>query len=238
MTPKQRESEEQSPWARPSVLISGAFLLLLVLAGILIAVLGGGSTEHHAQATAQPPAPQRPKISGANPNGCSLPAGNQTVPYASPPAGTQWGQVGSMSAPQAPSVFGPQRVNTVWNYCFAHNPAGALLAAFNFWAEGTAAPSGQVYRHLAIDVPAAAYPTSTRLDSDGPVQFAGYKYQSYDPSDATVVIVIRGPQGGLEAVSTEMRWVHNDWRYSFPSNGTPALQQIGDLSGYVQWSAF
>ena len=101
-----------------------------------------------------------------------------------------------MQAPQSRQAYGPQRTNGVWNTCFAHSPSGALLAALNFWAESTAAPSGEVYRHLAIDVPSQALKTTSRLDDEGPVQFAGYKYQSYSSSTAQVIVVIKGPRRG------------------------------------------
>ena len=143
-----------------------------------------------------------------------------------------------MQAPQAPSTLGPQRSSDVWNMCFAHSPSGALLAAFNLWAEGTAAPSGDVYRHLAVDVPSQAYRTATRLDDQGPVQFAGYRYQSYTPAVAQILIVVQGPQGKLGSFATTMRWAGRDWRYLFPPEGQLAVQIIPDLSGYVQWSAF
>jgi hypothetical protein len=143
-----------------------------------------------------------------------------------------------MQVPQNRQVFGPQRTNGVWNTCFAHSPSGALLAAMNFWAESTAAPSGEVYRHLAVDVPSQAFKTTSRLDDEGPVQFAAYKYQSYSSSIAHVIVVIKGPGGALEAAGTSMQWTGSDWRYAFPPGGTPALQTIPDLTGYVQWSAF
>ena len=40
---KDEASAERSPWSRPSVLLSGAFLLALVLLGVVVAVIGGGS---------------------------------------------------------------------------------------------------------------------------------------------------------------------------------------------------
>jgi hypothetical protein len=221
------------------VLLSGAFLLLLILAGIIIAISGGGGGHH---TTSNPPPTQGTTTSSstpaANSTACTLPAGDQTIPSASPPGGTTWNQLGSMQAPQARSTLGPQHTNGVWNTCFAHSPSGALLAAFNLWAESTAAPSGQVYRHLAIDVPAPAYQTATRLDDQGPVQFAGFKYQSYTSRTAQLQVVIKGPHGAFEAVVTVMRWVDGDWRYVFPPGGTPATQTLTDLTGYVPWSAF
>lgn len=239
--------DDRSPWAKPSVMLSGMFLLALLLAGIVFLVVkGGGSSTrtHHAQsAHGGSPAPattpaRTATTTAAGAGGCSLPAGSQTVPSASPPAGTQWAQVGSMEAPQAPSTLGPGRTQGVWNTCFAHSPSGALLAAFNFWAEDTAAASGEVYRRMSVNAPNAAYATHTQLDDGGPVQFAGYKYDSYTPTTAMLDIVIQGPEGKLGSVETTMLWTNDDWRYDFPPQGKPAFEVISDLTGYVPWSSF
>jgi hypothetical protein len=236
-------AEERSPWSKPSVMLSAMFLFALLLAGIAVMIFGGGNATHHSppathastgpSSAGSPAQTSRPAAAG----GCSLPASSQTVPYNSPPAGTTWNQVGSMETPQAPSTLGPQQSRGVWNTCFAHNPSGALLATFNLWAEGTAAAPSDVARHLAVGAP-ASLGNNERLDASGPVQFAGYKYGSYTPSTAQIFVVIRGWRGGLEAVGATMRWTGSDWRYVFPSQGVPPLQQLSDLTGYVTWSQF
>lgn len=222
------------------MLLSGAFLLALILAGILVAVVGGGGSGHahgrtHQQVVVRTSATRSTPISST---ACTLPAGAQATPSTSPPAGTRWATVGSMRVPQAPTLYGPQRTHGAFNTCFAHDPSGALLAAMNFWSESTAAPSGTVYRHLAVHVPAAAYRTSSRLNSEGPVQWAGYRYDSYNPTMAQVSVVVSGPQGKLVAFVTPMVWTGGDWRYLFPPQGVPPIQTIADLSGYVAWSDF
>jgi hypothetical protein len=218
------------------VLISGAFLLALILAGILVAVVGGGShyTNH---STAQHSTASSTTPSSPSSTACTLPAGSQTIPSNSPPPGTQWATVGSMQVPQAPNLYGPQQTHGVFNTCFAHNPSGALLAALNLWAETTAADPSKVFQKLAVGAP-KNLGNSSRLDASGPVQFAGYRYDSYTPTQATIAVVIKGAQGKLVAAVTPMRWVGTDWRYVFPPNGTPSLQVISDLTGYVQWSDF
>ena len=235
--PSNREdSSERSPWSRPSVLISTAFLLALVLLGILVAAAGSGSQGSALRTS--PPTGQPPATAAttAGAGGCTLPASDQSVPSSTPPA-ARWETVGSMLVPQNPLVFGPQHSSGPWNTCFAHDPSGALLAAFNLWAEGTTAAPSDVFRNLAVDTP-ANLGNDDRLDADGPVQFAGYRYESYEPSTAELMVVIEGPQGALEAVGTTMRWLDGDWKYVFPADGTPALQTLPDLTGYVQWSAF
>src|SRR5204863_2920986 len=117
------EQHEQSPWSRPGVLISGAFLLALILAGILIAVAGGGS-HHTTHSTAQHPASTTtPTSTPTSSTACTLPPGSQVIPSGAPPAGTQWATVGSMQVPQAPNLYGPQRTHGVFNTCFAHSPS-------------------------------------------------------------------------------------------------------------------
>lgn len=227
---------ERSPWSRPSVLLSGAFLLALVLLGILVAATGGGShnTPPRTPSSAMAPSPSPTAAAGAS--GCTPPAADQSVPSSSPPP-ARWGTVGSMQVPQSPAVFGPERSSGPWNTCFAHDPSGALLAAMNLWAEGTAVPASELFQRLAVGAP-KDLGNGAQLDSSGPVQFSGYRYASYTPTEAQVAVVLRGPEGKLVAVITPMVWRAGDWKYLFPAGGTPAMQVIADLSGYVPWSSF
>jgi hypothetical protein len=237
-SPAENHSEP-SPWSRPAVLVSGGFLLILVLAGILVAVAGGGhQADHSAQRQSAIPQPSTTSSAApANPETCTLSAGPQSIPSASPPAGTQWASVGSMQAPQASRLYGPQRTAGGFGTCFARSPAGALLAAINLWAESTAAPPSQVFAKLAVGAP-PRLGNNARMDAGGSVQLAGYRYESYSPARAQVSIVLRGPEGKLAAAITTMVWAVGDWKYLFPPNGTPPVQVISDLTGYVTWSAF
>ena len=228
-------SAERSPWSRPGVLLSGAFLLALVLLGILAAVIGAGRGGGGARRPASAPSSVA-RRAAPDRGGCTLPAGSQTVPSTSPPS-AQWGTVGSMQVPQNAAVYGPQRADGSWETCFADDPSGALLAAMNLWAEGTAVPPGELFARLAVDAPKDLGSTA-QLDSYGPVQFAGYRYDAYAPAAAQVAIVVEGPEGKLLAVVTSMVWRDGDWKYVFPAGGTPAMQVIPDLTGYVAWSSF
>ena len=229
------EQHEPSPWSRPGVLISGAFLLAVILAGVLVAVTGGGS--HTTHTTSQNQAPGTSTSTPANSTACTLPAGSQAIPSSTPPTGTHWATVGSMQVPQAPNVYGPQRTHGVFNTCFAHNPSGALLAAINLWGEGTVADPSQVFQKLAVGAP-RNLGNNARLDASGPVQLAFYKYDRYTPQRAVVDVVIKGAQGRLIAINTPMTWNGSDWKYVFPPNGAPSFEAIQDTSGYVPWSAF
>jgi hypothetical protein len=234
---KDEAPAERSPWSRPSVLLSGAFLLALVLLGVVAAVIGGGSDRAHRTTTPTTVVRPPPLSPTATASGCSLAAGGQTVPSSSPPQ-AQWGTVGSMQVPQNPAVYGPQRTSGIWNACFAHNPSGALLAAMNFYGESTTGePEETVMRRYAVGAP-SNLGSNAGLDSSGPVQLAGYRYDSYTPSQSQVSLVFRGPQGKEAAVVTSMVWQGGDWKYVFPAGGMPSYEVLPDLTGYVPWTDF
>jgi hypothetical protein len=231
--------EERSPWSRPCVLLSGAFLIALAVLGIVLAAAGGGnqSRPQGPPSAASPTAPPRPGRTTATAGGCDLPAGSQAIPWSSPPL-ARWGTVGSMQVPQNSAVYGPQYTRGVYATCFAHDPAGALLAAINVYAESTTGvPASEVMRRYAVGAP-ADLGNDSGIDNSGSVQLAGYRYDSYTGQAAEVTIVIQGAQGRLLAVVTSMQWHGGDWKYVFPPAGQPSYQAISDLSGYVSWSAF
>jgi hypothetical protein len=239
----QDPGDRRNPWTRPGYITAATFLGALVILAIILVATSGSGTTHTTQTQASNPTTSTTQTSATttassgNPTACTLAAGSQSVPSTSPPSGTSWQQVGSMSTPQAPTTLGPQRTSGVFNTCFAHSPSGALLAAFNLWAEGTAASPSEVFQKLAIGAP-KDLGNSDRLDSNGPVQFAAYKYGSYSSSKANLIIVIKGQSGGLEGIGTTMAWTGTDWRYVFPVNGVPPISRLSDLTGYVPWSAF
>jgi hypothetical protein len=92
-------------------------------------------------------------------------------------------------------------------------------------------------RRYAVGAP-ADLGSNSGIDNSGPVQLAGYRYDSYTGQAAEVTIVIQGAQGRLLAVVTSMQWHGGDWKYVFPAGGQPSYQALADLSGYVSWSAF
>ena len=154
--PSQREAPaERVPWSRPSVLLSVAFVLALALLGVVLALIGGGSGHQPGVAPPSTTTAASAPPHASRPGGCSLPAGQQDIPSSSPPP-VRWGTVGSMQVPQNPAVFGPGRVSGPWNTCFAHDPSGALLAAMNLWAEGTAVPANELFARLAVGAPRVA----------------------------------------------------------------------------------
>ncbi len=244
-----------SPWSSTRTQLATGFVVVLIVAGILIAIFHHGGGSHHSPQPTQPVASNpvssstttgtaktsTTKSSPPAVGGCSLPAGNQTVPNAAPPDGLQWAAVGAMNAPQSPTI-GPQHHRDGVGVCFAHNPTGALIAAFNIWASSTADIDTKiVWRETSIDVPSNVANEQGVLDKHGSFEIAGYKYGSYTSSAANVTVVLQSPKGGLLAIDMPMRWSNGDWKYVYNDSGGPVMQQLPGttLTGaYVSWSNF
>jgi hypothetical protein len=222
--------------------ISGGFLLVLAALGIWVAISGkpGTTTTAHAPAA---PAQRQVIIGSTTPTSttnnattsCSLPAGNQSVPANGAPAGMSEGQVGSMSVPEAPQTYGPQHDDGTWAWCFAHNPTGALLAAANFYAEGTAAAPAEVLERFAADTPTKTAAVASERGvgagwqgANGPVQMVGYKYGSYTGSEAEISLLFTGPGSAANCVAeaVTMLWSQGDWRYVIPAGEQLAKQIV------------
>jgi hypothetical protein len=255
MATREHDNDQpRSPWSRTSVQLSALFVLMLLVVGIAIAIFHHGSsaknaTTNHAKGGAQTSPAAAATSGAANPEGCSLPTGSQEAPSTSPPAGVTWNVVGSMNVPQSGSL-GPQRTKDGLQVCFAHSPSGALLAAMNYYAEGTSSTvtARQLAEQLSVNVPKAllAQPgngASGELEAaaGGPVQIAGYKFDSYSPERATYDIVIQGPHGALTSITTTMIWTGQDWRYSWPADNNPSMEVLQErtlVAPYVAWSEF
>ena len=243
---------DASPWSRPSVVISGVFVLVLLILGAVLYFTGPGTSNHHHanQARVPPPTSTAPlstsgqqTIPKQSSGACTLPPGPQQLPSSAPPPHTTWESVDAMVVPQAPSLYGPQHTSGGYSTCFAHSPAGALLATLNFYGAATTNPPGQVLRHLAVGVPATLPPADRGggLDSggNGNVQIAGYRYDSYTPTKANIAVVLTSSsRPTLIAVSTQTVWIHGDWKVLYPTGGTAPQSQIPNLDGYVRWKDF
>ena len=244
MSTNDPHNDDSSPWTRPSVIGSGVFILLLAIAAIVILVLPGGGHKHHTTPAAQVPTTTA-SATTTSPSGtvtaptkgpCTLPAGNQKVPSASPPAGITWQNDGAMAVPQAPATYGPQHTKDGFNVCFAHSPSGALLADLNVQAAATTHLPSDVFAHLGTNVP--KHISDNTKFGNGGIQIAGYRFGGYSADEAAITIVFQFPNSAYEAVSTDMKWVGDDWRFEYPSGGSAPSSQIQNLNGYVQWKDF
>ena len=239
--PSEREiSPERSPWSRPSVLLSAAFLLALLLLGILVTATGAG---RHTTARPTPPSaapstePAPAPSSNASVSGCSLPRVDQSVPVERPAAGAV-GDGRRDAGPAEPATVRAAALERAVEHVLRARSLGRAaggdepVGGGNGGARERAVRSGSRSARRTIS---AATRSSTR---------AG---RSSSPATATTPtrdLTLRwrscsaGPEGKLLAVVTTMVWDDGDWKYLFPTGGAPAMQVIADLTGYVQWSSF
>jgi len=225
-----RVQARRAYWSKPIGLLSGCLLAVVVIGGGAALMFGGGGSAPRA-ATAML-APVR-----AGSSGCSLPAGGQDVSSVelSPPAIAGWHQVGNMEVPEAPATLGPEHESGGWFYCYQHSPAGALLAAIDVWASGTAASATQVARHLAVNVTPQALGSEVLPPG---LSLAGYQYMSYTPREAVIEVVFDVYDKGDVEVTTPMVWVPSlgDWRLDVPASGSISSSVVDpSLAGYVAW---
>jgi hypothetical protein len=228
-----RRRASRAFWSAPIGVASVALLVAVAIGGAAALIFGGNGSAARSEIAAPAPA----SVRTGNSSGCSLRAGTQDISsiQLSPPAIAGWHQVGNMEVPEAPVTLGPELQRGGWFYCYQHSPAGALLAAIDVWAAGTAATATLVARHLAVNV------TRGALGSDElppGLSLAGYQYLSYTPKQAVVEVVFDVYDKGDVEVTTPMRWVPRlgDWRLDVPPSGSVASQVIDpSLAGYVPW---
>lgn len=217
-------------WSAPVGVLSAWLLAAVVIGGAAALIFAGSGSP--PQPAAGVPAPMRESSSG-----CSLPASSQDVSSVqlSPPAIVGWHQVGNMEVPEAPATFGPEHWSGGWFYCYQRSPAGALLAAIDVWASGTAATASQVARHLAVNVTPAALGSGELPPG---LSLAGYRYMSYTPRQAVIEVVFDVYDRGDVEVTTPMLWVASvgDWRLDIPASGSVESSVVDpSLAGFVAW---
>ena len=234
---------ERSPWTQPGFIASAVVVALLVVLGIVLSVTSGSSGNARPAAPAGETAPPGSAASPtpAGRSRCDLPA-DDIVPESAPDS--KWELVGTMAAPTAPAQAGPAKRVRGFRRCFAHSPTGALYAAANFWAALSDHPSAETYRRLAARsraqraaIEAAAGQDSERLRTG--LQVAGYAFNSYNASRATITLAFRLDDGRFFAVDTTMLWdaERDDWFYEVPlDQARGSITPIADLGSVVAWS--
>ncbi|MEW2383664.1 hypothetical protein AB0873_16460 [Micromonospora sp. NPDC047707] len=235
---------DRPPWTRPSFIASAALVLIVIIAGLLVAVLGpDGDGSDVADGT--PPSNPAPAQSGPQ----------QALPTAVPttaPAGVRWELVGPLAVPVS-ATAGPTQVTGTTASGFAHTPEGALIAAAQigmrssyslgreYWEPTTErqfVPSADRDRLLAEHRASDSRPA----DSGAQSQIAGFSYQSYTPDTAVIGLVLRAPSAGTpryHVLSLTLLWRDGDWRMQAPPGGAWASvnRVTSDLTGVVEWGA-
>lgn len=238
---------DRPPWTRPGFIASAA-LVLIVVAGIIVAVSSLGNDDDSTGATGAPPASSTP----AAPAGSSTPEALPTAVPTTAPAGVRWELVGQNAVPVSESA-GPSRVSGGTAAGYAHTPEGALIAAAQLstragYSAGRQSWEPTIQQQFEPGADRDRLLTALRGAGDAPArpgelsQIAAYQYQSYTPDTAVIGLVFRAPAAGTpryHVLSLTLRWRDGDWRMVAPPGGawTSVNRQTTDLVGVVEWGA-
>jgi len=222
---------------RTSLLLAGVFLGLVVLAGLVVALFGGG---HNTQST-PPPASSRPGAI-APPDGQL----DQTVPT-SPPSDVRWDLYQREALPYS-ATAGPRSVDGSVARGYAHTPTGALLAAVQIGARKLLSPGDswrQVVEQQVMPGPGRDRFVQLRsqITTDGTPdprlgQIAGFRFIAYTPEIAVIQLATKFTNGHMQVTTGSVQWSDGDWKEVLQpdSSESPTVQAVPDLTGLVAWS--
>jgi hypothetical protein len=222
-----------------SLLLAGVFLGLVMLAGLVVALFGGGhGTEHSPAAAAPRPAAPAPPESPLD----------QTIPT-SPPADVQW-QLYQREALPYSATAGPRIIDGAVARGYAHTPTGALIAAVQIGARKLLS-LGDSWRQV-VDQQVIPDPGRDRfvqlrsqitVTPDEPPdprmgQTAGFRFVTYTPDIAVIQFATKFSDGHMQVTTSTVRWSEGDWKELLQPDGSesPTAQAIPDLTGFVAWS--
>lgn len=177
---------------------------------------------------------------------CGLPGNDQTR-LETAPENTTWDFVGVMRAPSVPGS-GPGLIDEDgFRQCYAHSPAGALLAVANLSALATDPEFTRRLNEELVTEGPGRDTVLAELDETGvPTQdygirteILGFNLMGYGPDHARVDLALKGSNGVFLSYTTDLKWEDGDWKVELTPEGQQIIPpaQLPDASGYIPWSA-
>ena len=237
------EDHDDTPWWRRAWVIAAAVgLVAVIVAGVVL--WPNDSTP--ANGGNGPSGNESPAAESSST--CGLPDGDQSVPT-TPPADAEWVLVEGFATPRSDEL-GPGEESDGIHSCFAHNPAGAVLASMNLYADsfdegvtGVALMEKRAARGGGYDDAIEYYESESGSDSgdlDYGQQFAGFRVSAYAPERATVETVLLASSGDLAgqlvATTDTFVWQDGDWYLEIEEGAEPQTSRLSSLAGYIEWS--
>ncbi|WP_217245549.1 hypothetical protein [Streptomyces sp. AC602_WCS936] len=239
---------EKPFWQQRGWILSAGFLATLLVIGLVALMSSGGDTPTtRADDPTRAPAPAPSSTGdadGGRPEDCRTDDSDQDKPTAVP-ADFAWKANGTGLVPVSGTV-GPLKYDgPVWS-CYAHTPMGAVLAAHSItdhfsypgWRE---VMERQVVPGAGRDALISSRsqdedkPTSGKADAGG---YAGFSVLAYDKEEATVMLLLRGPERGVYGTaSVTVRWHEGDWKVVPGADGSvySGMAQVSGTQGFVTW---
>lgn len=230
----------RSPWTIAAAVLIGAVIVISAWY-VVTAVLNPADS---AKPEVKPAATAEPDTSADS--ACGLAPGDQSVPTTAGPE-VEWELVGTIAAPGSPEL-GPGTIRDGIRSCYAHSPAGALVAMANYAAQQSTAELslGSAEQNMAEgpgkEIVLEEMRARAADGSDGSanvsVQIAGFKVLDYSDEKATIELVAHGTNGVIMSFPGTLSWEDGDWKLVVQENGQPELapRQLSSLVGYVAWA--
>ncbi len=238
---ESRDAEEQPFWQQMGWQLSAAFVAVAVIGGGTVVALGAGTGD--AAPAAAGPAGATVRIDaapGSRPEGCATDDSSQSTPVR-PPGDVTWSQLNGAPVPLSASA-GPTMTSGPIQWCFAHTPMGAVMAANVIPRQMSGDSWAAVVDQQVVDGPGRDIFVAMRSSvPDSPVKYgggllAGFMLLAYSPEIATVRVLIRSAQVQA-ATDYTVAWSGGDWKISALASGdlhTP-ISPVSGLDGFIMW---
>jgi hypothetical protein len=233
----------QAPWwLRRGFLFAGAGVVVIVVLLVFLLTTGDDAQVTAPQQPATSPAP------GATGHPGPTDEGPTDVPTATPD-GIRWEIFGGTGlagvALPVSEAAGPRQITGSTATGYAHTPLGALLATSQIPVRKLMAPDWKaVVAQQVMPGPgrdayqvARAQVTDTAVTPGQLGQLAGFKFVNYTPETATIQLVSRFANGGLQMTTITVAWSQGDWKEVLQPDGSdsPNAQNANNQTGYIQW---
>ncbi|MCY9785695.1 hypothetical protein KIK06_17555 [Nocardiopsis sp. EMB25] len=245
------ERKSDHPFASKTFIASAGVVGLIAVLGIGVTgiILWPDSEEEAApSATASPTSDPVPETQTAPAEGasmCGLPGSDETE-IQEAPTDVEWEFVGSTQAPSHPDAGPGLIADNGFRQCYAHSPAGALVAAANVLAMGTDPDLVQDLNEELVAEGPGREAALESLEENGPfddtglrMSIAGFQVVGYGPVSARVDLAVEASNGVFASVTTDLKWEEGDWKVELRPDGQPIIPvaQIQDASGHIPWFA-
>jgi hypothetical protein len=212
------------------IVLAALLLALIVTAVIVLSVTG--SSHREAASTSQ----------AGHAQACPASTASDSLPTA-PPSDLQWKSMTAVFLPTSKTA-GPMRYQgSVWS-CYAHNPLGAVMAAYDIPGTLLGSDWQTVMEHEIASGPGQqAFIAASRGQSPPSLQPGeiaqpvGFVVVSYSPQEATIQTLADAGDGEYQADERTVSWAGDDWKLVVNPDGKigPDPQIVASASGFVLW---
>lgn len=254
MTTDETTPTPPSPFSRPSFVLAGIVVGLVLILGAVLLIKG--AVDGDDPPATPSPNPSQPVTSStspaASPSSTGLPAGEASLcglptvmmsgQLTSAPA-ADWAYDGTTAYPTS-KVAGPGATSGDGvRHCFARTPEGAVFAAANAVAAGTAADLRPWLTYFVAkadrDAVLAQGSGSGSTDTETRSKIVGFRLLAYDGTTARVDMAATAYVNGQTITISmvyDLIWEDGDWHLSVPNPTSPInVAQIPDTTGYIAW---